>query len=864
MVEQADRIIDSAESGAVLTDTSMLPQKQSHSASSTDSLQEYPPPQGISMLSGLLAAHHHLQANSKTGPINGGELNYGESEHKQLLESIEDTITMDDKPSLDVEGVETPNSISTITTAFSEEELRELAEQMEAAAEMERRMSVDTDTSVPLIDHDDKGNRQSSRKRKSSSSSTETNCNEPPLVKRKPGRPRKNSMSEKQRQFEQSVVSPSAKWPAVVVGDPVKELQRACQYGQTVSVETMLKKGNVSVTDTDINQNTALHEAAVYGKAEVVKVLIKYGAPLEPRNVLNETPLQLSRSPQVTLLLKEFLARMAASRPKLHNAIISDDLEQLRVLLKEETGSTINDTDEMGFHCLHWCAIKNRPDMIKLIKDSFPNKLNINIQSQCQQRLTPLHEASRFNSPEALQCLLDCGADPLQADANEMLPVDHAPNKIIRRIFRRFGRKHGIPDLLRSPRLPEEMNGEGDDPDSTFTLDTEDGPSSSVGFTREERKLQQVLNILGRSDGSVANSNSKSQLRSTESVPKKRGRPPKPKPQVGAAGPEITFRDKSTGRTLLHRYAGKGDLAMVKELLSSDPNLLTIVDNAGYTALHEASLKGRKETVKELLKAAKKHGKPDLIDMQSATTGDTALHDAVENGHHSVVKLLLESGANRRLANKAGLMAHQVCDKEDEEMKSIFGVLPVDTVPVEIATVPKTRKSTEKAKSFDGPVVKRKPGRPRKVPAEAMVPEKERTELSPLLLVNLDAALPAASPPTTLWHFLSCQLEDRSPSFPLRHRTQYGRELTHADRSRLLSTPAISALHPLCSALRDPLRPIFLVDKDAVYKAARHAHGRLKVLDDATIQYVDVGKPQGGKEVHSVPLKMKMKQQWRK
>lgn len=783
-------------------------------------------PDGLSILSGLFRSRKNsIEKNTKLSKEQRNLLdshtnvNIKEAGISALVDVINDedvkniVVNETEPPQIITrsEGVETPYSASTISTAFSVEEFRELAEQMEAAAEMERRLSVSSE------EKRGKGKRVVSK-----------NADNPPV--RKPGRPRKSSTNEQQEQFDQSVVSPSAKWPAIVVGDPLKELQRACQYGQTVSVETMLKKGTVRVSDTDSNNNTALHEAAVYGKPEVVKVLIKYGSPLEPVNSLNETPLQLSRSPTVSLLLKEFITRMAASRPRLHFAVLSDDIELLKKIFSEGFES-VNELDELGFSALHWCALKNRPDMIKCAHISSSTKLDLNAQSH-DYKLTPLHEAARFNSPEAAQCLLDMGADPLLPDINGFIPLDYSPNKNMRRLFRRFGRKSNISELLRSPRL---LSDAADDEEpASLNLEYGTDPPSSVGFTREERKLQQVLTILGRSESSPPK----------PIFPKKRGRPRTLKidreKSTREGGGEL--RDKSTGRTLLHRYAAKGDIATMKDLMETEGALINVTDNAGYTALHEAALKGQLEAVGELI-AAGAH-----VNAQANSNGDTALHDAAENGHAEIVKILLEAGADRNIENNKGFRALDVAD--GPELQDLL----------KIASGDHRSRATENIKEDDDddqrreePVVKRKPGRPRKHSQETEI----KSFKDPLVLVNLDASS------SSLWHFLSCQLEHLSPAFASGHREQYGRELNVDDRSRLLSHPAVSEIRPLAEALEDDHRSIYLLDKDSVYKAARCSPRFQHFLDGVIIQYIDAGVKSPASSSSSLPLKYKMKGQWK-
>jgi ankyrin repeat protein len=105
----------------------------------------------------------------------------------------------------------------------------------------------------------------------------------------------------------------------------------------------------------------------------------------------------------------------------------------------------------------------------------------------------------------------------------------------------------------------------------------------------------------------------------------------------------INTQDRS-GRSLLFKYAAKGDLKTCQSLLGSgaDPCL---VDYAGWSPLHEVCLQGFDDLV-ELF----------LVNGANANArggdGDTPLHDAVGNRHINVVQILLRYGASLDAVNE--------------------------------------------------------------------------------------------------------------------------------------------------------------------------------------------------------------------
>lgn len=101
----------------------------------------------------------------------------------------------------------------------------------------------------------------------------------------------------------------------------------------------------------------------------------------------------------------------------------------------------------------------------------------------------------------------------------------------------------------------------------------------------------------------------------------------------------VTKVTDSSGQTVLHKTAKKGDEQKVRSILeTATTEYINLADYAGNTAMQMAALKGNTVIIELLLKA---HADPNTRNHD----GDTPLQDAIDNGHDDVVALLKEYGA---------------------------------------------------------------------------------------------------------------------------------------------------------------------------------------------------------------------------
>jgi ankyrin repeat protein len=120
----------------------------------------------------------------------------------------------------------------------------------------------------------------------------------------------------------------------------------------------------------------------------------------------------------------------------------------------------------------------------------------------------------------------------------------------------------------------------------------------------------------------------------------------------------VNQQDRS-GRTLIFKYASRGDVDSTEALLKAGASL-RIADYAGWTPLHEACLEGHTDIVRLMLAFDADVDSP-------GGDGDTPLHDAVGNVHYDVVKLLLQHGASIDLVNEQGQTALEFANEKLQE-----------------------------------------------------------------------------------------------------------------------------------------------------------------------------------------------------
>lgn len=167
------------------------------------------------------------------------------------------------------------------------------------------------------------------------------------------------------------------------------------------------------------NLKTALMQAVIFGDANIVEMLIDYGADVNKKNSSGETALSIAKNRHNEGIVEMLLANQATDAfapievisPTL-NALLNSERSKKMAKVREMLSADINSRDEEERTVLMY-AISKDDDFLGFPSDIFAELVKIqgiDINAQDNEGATALMGAAKNRNPSYTQLLLDAGA----------------------------------------------------------------------------------------------------------------------------------------------------------------------------------------------------------------------------------------------------------------------------------------------------------------------------------------------------------------------------------------------------------------------------------------------------------------------
>ena len=393
-------------------------------------------------------------------------------------------------------------------------------------------------------------------------------------------------------------------------------LMLASQAGAIKVLEYMLKISQLKLDTKGNNDWTALHSACWRGKHEVVCLLLRNGADIDPYSAAGSTPLCLAAMRGHVAIAKSLLNAGAnvngrgeeGDSSPLHLACTRNDIEMVEALLQRDP-----EVDPSSHTQLEAASIYGSKELVQA-----------------------LFEKSFRSHPVSAECLIDLHCKPRGEPIVGDVPYSDAGGKLVEIDYTRLQtRSRKVEDLHRSY-------------------------ASDSGFKHHSQALEHSCEIL--QENILRLSEHQNSLYDQSHVTSKSSR------EIGVRSNE---RDDVMRAAEALRH---GLLTPTKQLIERqiDPRCLLSEIDLAYTTLFKGHFADCK-----LLPDAARQGKlnvveyflaygfdPDEAERLGDAMGSTALHWASYAGDVEMIKLLLQHGAKVDAANALGttplLMAAEV------------------------------------------------------------------------------------------------------------------------------------------------------------------------------------------------------------
>ncbi|XP_005060927.1 PREDICTED: putative ankyrin repeat domain-containing protein 31 [Ficedula albicollis] len=385
-----------------------------------------------------------------------------------------------------------------------------------------------------------------------------------------------------------------------------------------------------------------------------------------------------SVNPTRPLSLSTIHRRNVYGENLLHRAVTHQDIDLVRRIIK--AGGNVNAQDYAGLTALHIASVEGFYEIANLLL-----KAGADVNATQKEKITPLQDAVKEGHYEMANLLLWYGADPLLKDHVGRCALDEASNPSMMKLLKSYvakSRRHSVAGGGDSKNILNTQCVE-DTNQQQISLQTAESEPACANPQETSQKAEAASYFSSSNNKLSFNQSQLSQTSDQQTSQKSESTREKAIIVHGTcktrAGRKKKVRRNAMGETRLHVAAKRGDVSLVKTMISSGIGV-NEQDYAGWTAIHEASNGGFTDVILELLKAG--------ADVNSRSLcGVLPIHDAVSGNYLEAARILLQHGANPNERDGSGKSPlNQACSEEMKELLKSYGamdsVLPVQTVEV--------------------------------------------------------------------------------------------------------------------------------------------------------------------------------------